>query len=224
MLKTFSLLTLALFSLFQFGSAQTHMGLKSGKIVFEISYKDPNMDENNKAMMPKESIMYFKDDKMRVEVSMAMGTTVIISDNVSQKSTVLMDFMGKKIAMETNQEQTKKEMEKSGKIKVEKLPGSKVIAGYTCKKAKITQTTNGKESSFDVWYTNEISAKNSYTNGFEGIDGCMLEFEIFQSGMQMKLTTKSISKEEVSSSMFIIPDGYTITTADGLKTLLGGGY
>lgn len=221
--KSILFIFIFLISLSKSSSAQTNYGLKSGKLVFGISMLGDQMSDQQKAMMPTESIMYFKDDKSRVEISMSMGTTIIISDNKTKKTTVLMDFMGNKIAMETDQTETKKEMEKNGKYKVELLDGSKEIAGYKCKKAKITQTHDGKEFSFDVWYTKEISANNASSNGIDGIDGCMLEFEIFQNGMRMKMTTKSITSQDVDASKFIIPDGYTKTTAEGLKSLMGGG-
>ena len=223
MKKATFFLFLLLLSCFNSSFAQNQYGLESGKIIFEISYMDEGMDEQRKAMMPTESIMYFKGDKTRVEIAMAMGTTSIISNNATRKSTVLMDFMGNKIAMETTHDETKKEMEKSGKFKVEQLAGEKKIAGYNCKKAKITQTHNGEDFSFDVWYSNEIGTNNAIANGIEGIDGCMLEYEMFQNGTHMRMTTKSISKEVVSDSMFRIPDDYTLTTQEGLKTIMSGG-
>ncbi len=148
------------------------------------------LDAQTKAMMPTETVMYFKDKKSRVNMSMSMGTTSIISDDATKKSTVLMDFMGQKIAMESTYEDNKKEMKKSGDFTVEKLVGSKKIAGYNCKKAKVTQKQKGENFSFDVWYSDEIGVNNAGTNGFEGIDGCMLEYEMFQNGTHMKMTTK----------------------------------
>jgi hypothetical protein len=203
--------------------AQNQFGLKSGKIVYAISYSDDRMDESQKAMMPTESTMYFKGDKTRVEISMSIGSTKIITDNTKKKSTVLMDIMGNKMAMETSFDESKKEMEKAGKFKVEHLAGDKKIAGYNCKKAKITQTQKDKEYSFDVWYSNELGVNNAMAQGIDGIDGCMLEYEMNQNGVQMRMTTKSISKEDVKDSMFTVPDGYTMTTQESLKSLMGGG-
>jgi len=219
---TFLVLILFLSSLNHI-QAQNQYGLTSGKIVFEISYMNDKLDAQTKAMMPTETVMYFKNKKSRVNISMAMGTTSIISDDGSKKSTVLMDFMGQKIAMESTYEDNKKEMKKSGDFTVEKLAGSKKIAGYNCKKAKVTQQQKGENFSFDIWYSDEIGVNNAGANGFEGIDGCMLEYEMFQNGTHMKMTTKSISKEDVKDSMFIIPDGYTMTTPKALKSLMGGG-
>ncbi|HNQ60984.1 MAG TPA: DUF4412 domain-containing protein [Bacteroidia bacterium] len=219
---TFSLLFLFLCSV-NYLHAQNQYGLTSGKIVFEISYMDDRLDAQTKAMMPTETIMYFKNKKSRVNISMAMGSTSIISDDASKKSTVLMDFMGNKFAMESTYEDNKKEMSKSGEYTVEKLDGSKVIAGYNCKKAKVTQTHKGENISFDVWYSNEIGINNAGANGLEGIEGCMLEYELIQNGTHMKMSTKSISKEDVKDSMFTVPDGYTMTTPEALKSMMGGG-
>ena len=222
--KIFLISFIFLLSISQSNSGQNQALMNSGKIVFEINYLDKNIDPKRKSMMPSQSILYFKGDKTRMELNMAIGNTVIISNNSTKKSTVLMDIFGNKIAMETTQEDAKKEMEKAGKLKVEKIAGSKMVAGYNCKKAKITQTNNGKDSSFDVWYTNEISVNNAASSGINGIDGCMLEFQIFQNGMRMQMTTKSITKQVVSESSFNIPDGYTFTTPEAIKSFMGGGF
>ncbi len=214
---------LLIFSMLKVEAADNPHGINSGKIVYEISYLEDGLDDETKAMLPVESVMYFKGDKTRIEMNMSMGSTTIISDNKLKKGTLLMDFMGNKIAMEINNEEVKKDKEGSGTFKVEKLSGEKKIAGYTCQKAKVTQTDAGKKVSFDVWYSKEIVANNAEANGLDGIDGCMLEYELLQNGNHIRMTTKSVTEMDVKDDLFKIPEGYTYTTKENLKSMMGGG-
>jgi GLPGLI family protein len=203
--------------------SQVHPGLKSGKITFEIAYTDDKMDEDMKAFLPTESTLYFKGDRSRMETGMAMGKSITITDQSRKKSVVLMDFMGNKIAIESDLSKDSSQVKRDLNLHVEHLDGEKAIAGYNCKKARVTQKQEGKEYAFDVWYTDEIGSHNGLAYGLEEIKGCMLEFEIVQNAMQMRMTTKSIEKIDVNDDMFEIPQGYTLKSIDEMKSMMGGG-
>ncbi|HNP49372.1 MAG TPA: hypothetical protein PKL85_11075, partial [Bacteroidia bacterium] len=60
-----------------------------GKIVFDISYPNNKLDEQSLALLPSESVVYFKGNMSRVETRMGIGTTVIITDHKLGESTTL---------------------------------------------------------------------------------------------------------------------------------------
>jgi GLPGLI family protein len=181
--------------------------VRSGKIIFEISYPESNMDEQRLAMMPKKSILYFKDNMSKAEVPMAAGKMVIISNNKTETATMLMDMMGKKNQIEMSKEDMEKQKSKA-KPQVEKTNETKLICGYTCKKAIVTITTAKGSGKFDVWYTNDLKVKNSYSSRIEGIDGFMLEFSSIENGMNIKMTATSVEPMTIDDSEFVIPEGY----------------
>lgn len=201
-------------------SQNTKHSITSGKVIFDISYPDSQFDDQTMSNFPTESIMYFKNDKSRVEVSMAMGKTIVISDNKSGNAVMLMDMMGNKMAIDMNKADIEKEKQKTGKPKVEKTRESKTIAGYTCYKAIITMN----DKSFDAWFTNDLSMKNSFSSEIEGVDGFLMEFYNQQNGMNMKMTCRSVEPTDVSDSQFDIPEGYKKMTMDDLKKMGGGSH
>jgi GLPGLI family protein len=203
--------------------AQDKKNISSGKIIFEITYPESQLDENTMAAMPSESVMLFKDDKVRVDVSMAMGKTTVISDNKTGNGTMLMDMMGNKIAMKIDKNEIVKQKGIAGKPKVELTNETKSIAGYNCKKAIVTINVNGSDKKFDAWFTNELRIKNSPSSQIEGIDGFLMEFYNNQNGMNMKMTAKSVEAMNVSDDSFIIPDGYQYKTMEELKSMGRGG-
>ena len=194
----------------------------SGKIIFDITYPESKMDEGIIANLPKESTMYFKEDKVKVEVAMPMGKTTVISDNKIGESIMLMDMMGSKTAIKINQEEMMNEKEARGKTKVINTRETKNIAGYTCMKAIVTVETKDGDKTFDAWFTNELRVKNSFSSQIDGINGFLMEFNNNQNGMNMKMTARSVEPMEIADSEFNIPEGYQLKTMDELKKGMGG--
>src|ERR1051325_10433167 len=76
--------------------------LKEGKITFEISYPDAeDMSDQQLAMMPKETVVYFKGDKSRGETKMSYGTVTYFTDAKTKESIVCMDMMNRKTAIKS---------------------------------------------------------------------------------------------------------------------------
>lgn len=196
--------------------------LTEGKIVYEISYPEMELDDETKSMMPTESVIYFKDIFVRMEMKMmGMGTTVI-SNSKDKSATTLMDFMGNKYAIKMTAEDLEKEKAKISNSKLEtKLTSeTKDIAGYKCKKA-IATTKEGSE--IIIYYTNDIVAKNQgFSDQYKGIDGFPMEYQMSQGGLNMKLVAKNVSKEKVASDKFSVPSDYKITSKEEMSKMFGG--
>jgi GLPGLI family protein len=197
--------------------------IDEGKVVFEISYPDADMPDEQMAMMPTESKMFFKDNQARIEMKMGMGMSqVMLFDNKNKMMTMLMDMMGNKIAVKMTEEDIKKRKEKEGKqdYDVKLTDETKEIAGYKCKKAVVTN----KDGSFDLYYTDQIAYKNGdWVSDFKGIDGFPLQYKITNNNLTMQMNAKSVSKEKVEDSMFKIPDDYKPMTSEELQKMYGGG-
>lgn len=202
--------------------AQWENKIMQGKVVFDISYPNSKMDQQTLAMLPTQSIMYFKGQMSRVEVSMPMGTNVVISDHKLGEGTMLMDMMGNKMAIAMNKADMENERSSMPKPVVKQSSDTKVIAGHTCNKATVTQEGKDGKVSYDVWYTQDLLANNSFASTVDGIDGFMLEFETIQNGMSMKISARSIEELQVDDSQFMIPDGYQRTTWKEMKENMKG--
>jgi GLPGLI family protein len=187
-----------------------------GKLVFEIEYKNLSPElKSMEAMMPKELVYLVKGDKGRMEASTQMGSTIVLFDQKTKKSTVLMDMMGQKIAMSSTEEERK---EQQPQYKVTLQPGAKTIAGYACKKA--TVKVEGEE--MEIWYTESIPGF-IMEEQFSGLKGFPLEYTMNQNGVTATMRAKEIKKQAVADNSFIIPEGYKEMNAESMMRMMMGG-
>lgn len=198
--------------------------LSQGKVTFDITYPETELDEKTLAMMPTESVIFFKNQMSRTEMNTGMGATVVIADGKTGLTTMLMDMMGSKIAMKTTKEDIEKEKKKSGTPKVKITGETKTIAGYLCKKAEITlKLKDSSEVVMNAYFTKDIQAVNSMrtsmNESFEGIDGFMMEYQTQMDVLNMKMKCRTVEEINVSDSLFAIPSGYTVTTMEDLINL-----
>ena len=189
-----------------------------GKIVYSISYEDlPAEYEAYVSMMPKEMTMYVSNDKARIEQNSGMGTTTTIVDKAKKEVVILMDMMGNKTAYKGS---TEDDAKSAVKPTIKYSTETKVIAGYTCKRADMTYTEDGQEITNTVWYTEDLPS--GLSRGVDGIDGFPMEYTIKANGMTMAMAVTAISAEKVLASYFSIPDGYAVKSMDDLKKMGGG--
>lgn len=191
-----------------------------GKIKYGISYGDlPEEMKAYESMLPTEMNFLVKGNKSKMTQPSAMGgETIVITDNTANKSTVLVNAMGLKVAVNSDLGEAQNQ-----KPKVEYVSGSKKVAGFNCKKAILTDDNGIKTT---LWYTQEIPALN-INLGLKGIDGLPLEFESEQNGINAKIVAKSVTEVKINDSEFAIPDGYKEMNTEEFQQLMqnqqGGG-
>jgi GLPGLI family protein len=198
----------------------------SGTIVYNITYPDSKLDAQTMAMMPKTLKMKIKGNMSRTEMSLGMGTTVVIFDNESKSGVTLMDFMGQKFAMKMTSEDIEKEMKETPETTVLNTTETKEIAGYTCKKAIVKMKEKGSDTETEliVYYTEELaSGKSNEMNPlYKDIPGTMLEYSMNENGVNMQLTAVSVEKGKIADSEFETPEGFKVVTQEELKSMFGG--
>jgi GLPGLI family protein len=137
-----------------------------------------------------------------------------------------MDLMGQKYAIENSNSTALDQKKITESAKVTLTKDKKMIAGYSCTKALVEMLNPEKPSEkvkMDMWFTKEISINKSYMIGpMEKIDGSVLEFSLYQSGMMIVLSAKEVLKQPVSDDLFSIPNDYKRITAEDLKKMMGG--
>ena len=187
----------------------------------EITSDNPDMQMLIGMMQGSTMEMYFKDKNTRSEMKMGtMMTMTTITNETSGQVLMLMNGMGQQNAIKTSLEEMDKDQPEGQKVEVTLVNETKVIEGYTCKKAILT-TEEGNESVF--WYTEEIDVAKkgqSYLN--EEVPGFPMQFEINNEGMKMTMTvTKLEKKVEKADQLFkmTIPAGYKEMTLEEMKSM-----
>ncbi len=192
-----------------------------GSVTYGIKYQDlPAEMAAMEAMLPEEMTIRIKGNFSRIEQSMGMGMSqVVISDTKKESGTLLMDMMGKKIAVEMSKEELKKfdEKKKKNETKIEYLDGTKEIAGYKCKQAKLISGENG---SIEVYYTEDLPS--GAHKEFKELKGFPLEYTVTNGPMKMKLTATAVSKEQLDKTLFEIPEDYEKQTFAEFEQSMGG--
>ncbi len=83
----------------------------NGLIVYNISFGGADIDPQMAAMMPKTMKMKIKGEKSRMEMSMGMGSTIVVFNGEDKSGFTLMDIMGQKYAMNMTTEELEKDIE-----------------------------------------------------------------------------------------------------------------
>ncbi|MFI5221253.1 MAG: DUF4412 domain-containing protein [Bacteroidia bacterium] len=204
--------------------------LKEGLVEFEITYPEMTSDmKDMEGMLPKAMTVFFKNEKSRAEMQTVMGTTVNIGNSITKESILLLDMMGKKIAMKINEDSLMNDPKGLKNaypdLKITQTTETKMIAGYTCRKAIVTYTESGKPEHIDCFYTDELPMMSlgSDRKMFKGIKGFLMEFSMKQGGMTMKIKAKTISSKKVSDDKFMVPSDYQVVTQEQLQEVMMGG-
>lgn len=192
-----------------------------GTITYGLEYQDlPAEMAAMEAMLPDEMITQIKGDKTRLEQSLGMGMSqVTITDLKKGSGTLLMNMMGKKMAVEMSEAELK-EMDKKKRAEdpeFKYVDGTKNIAGYDCKKAILV--LEGVPD-LEVYYTEQLPSGTH--KQFDGLKGFPLEYTIDSGKFKMKMTAKSVKKEILDAKLFTIPDGYDKMTFEEFKSSMGG--
>jgi hypothetical protein len=94
-----------------------------------------------------------------------------------------------------------------------------MIAGYKCTMAKIT-FPDDIHPSFTVYYTNDIHLQTpNWNSPFSKIEGVLMEYQVDRYGLEMKFTAKKVTKADVESSSFEIPEGYKPVTVEYMNEI-----
>ncbi len=192
--------------------------MSAGKIEYEISFPNADLPAEQLAMMPSEAVVYFSDQLSRTEMKMGMGVNMVTIHSAKQV-VMLMDIMGKKIAIKQPADDQTGGKNKKKKADIKITDETKQIAGYTCKKAIVS----GEQiEHMSIWFTDQIQSSNSWNDELEGLKGTALEFDLKTDQMTMHMMAQAVSNERPGPSLFVVPSDYKEMSQDELKSLFGG--
>jgi hypothetical protein len=212
-------------------SSQVNAQLKE-KGVLNISITglttdDPNMNAMLGLIKDTKTVFYFTPEQTRVSVQAGGGmvNSNVFHDNKTGKSLMLMDVMGKKIAVEMNTDEAVAKAEKpETTVKFEVFEDETLtIVGMECVKVKVTDTNNPKMK-MTLYCTKQISGKPSFLKELDtaGIPGFPLKYNIKMEGMDITYEATSYSPDVDPSVFLKSTDGYEIMDAKKFQQSMGG--
>ena len=190
--------------------------LSQGKIVFDVAYPDAQPSGKAAASIPAGKVVYFKNDKMRIETKMADGHTEIqLIDFTNKIEHSLKEVSEKKYAVKTTPDDVQKECTKIPYVEVRNADEFKSIAGSNCQKNQYMITDKNHDTFTCDIYTNFkvlIINPNWFYPQFREVAHFMYEYSIKQNGVVAKVTAKSVEQFNEDESIFNIPSGYKPVT------------
>jgi GLPGLI family protein len=198
--------------------------MTEGHISYKMEATSDNPDMQMAVSMMQGSTLdvYFKEKQTRAEMKMgAMMNMTTISNENNGEMLMLMSGMVGQNAIKSNLKELDSAQAEKPKTEVTLEKETKVIEGYTCKKAIVTDE-EGTESVF--WYTEEISvAKKGQNYLNESIPGFPMQSEINNNGLKMIMTVTKVDKklDKKATELFdmTIPSGYKEMTMEQLKSM-----
>ena len=203
-------------------SNDTSKGLSEGVIEYEAAAVDPS--NSLASFAPNKMTVKFKNDVAKVELSAVMGlfSTTFISNPHDKTLTQLTKLLNKKYAHISDVSEIEKDNELTKDMVIEETNETKVIAGYTCKKA-IAKFKDNKKPDFTIYYTDEIKINDpNWINPFYKINGVLMEYQMEKLGLELRFTAKSVKKSELDDDDFDRPKEYQIISREEMEQLLTG--
>lgn len=204
---------------FVFVSAAAYAQTKSGYIKFKMSYAESGLSNEELAMMPEETEMWFNGDLMKLRMPMGMGmqSDVLI---LKEKVVLLMDLMGNKLAMETSKNEVEQSNANARKVSLKLIDGEhKSIAGYDCHKAIISSPG---EKDVIVWYSDKFQSNGSWYFQMPGLRGFPLEFSMKTAEMSVRMSALEVKMEPVEEAVFRVSSDYKVMSQSDLMKMMGG--
>jgi len=191
-----------------------------------IEYDAKVVDESNPmaSLAPNKMLVKFKNNYSVAEMSAGMGlfATSFISNPEEKKLIQLVKLLNKKFSLVQNEAEIKKE-NLSYPVDVKLVEGTKVIAGYNCKKAHVKLEDEYGVNEFDIYYTTELDIKDpNFANPYSMIDGVLMEYQLKKFGLEMRFTAKVVKNESIDDITFELPADYKkISQAEMNELFLG---
>ncbi len=187
-----------------------------GEIVFDVDY--PEMKASiMSSIYPKEVAMKFKGANTSSDFSTGMVSMVNVANYDRKEVVQLLKFLTDKKAAVYNQSIIDSTILSDAKYTIIKVNGEKEVAGYKCKKAILTI---GNSEKFEVYYTQEINAKNcNWWSPFKEIDGMLMEYHVIKYGIHMHLKAREVKTEPIENDQFLLPKDYkkiSVVEMDGI--------
>lgn len=193
---------------------------RHGVVNYSVVYRSTDLSSEEISMLPSEASIVFKNDLMRMNMSMGMGmesAVVVQKDRVH----VLMDVLGNKFALRTSRDEIRKDPNGNKPFVLKQMTDEyKDISGYRCRKAVLAAP---EQDDMTVWFTDRLKSSAIWYYQMDGIDGFPMEFDLTATGMAIRMAAKSVSTELPGDQEFIVGKEYRILTQEELNKMMGGG-
>lgn len=177
--------------------------IQQGEIEYEITYPYSELSGIMDVMLPKKMVVKFKGDKMIVSIEKgSIFQTDIISEELSKKLAMRLDFGSEKIIATLNDEDLGTLTNTQPKYTSIKSDRIDTVAGITANFYEIT-AVNEKVGTFEAAFSNNLSINNTeWFTSYAGTFGIPLIYILERYGIIMQLRAVKFRSIEIEDSEF----------------------
>lgn len=199
-----------------------------GTITYDISYDGDALTDLQKAKLPKTISVKKYDGMSKFDEVMGPAVQTTIINPKADKYTILIEVGEKKAAYLAKYSDMHNDSTVQYTTVIDYSADTKIIAGFSCKKAIVTFTpkegVDDEERMFTVYYSEDLGGVEENEDGFyKGIPGLLLESYQVSPGMAIKYTATLVKKGKVKDLDFLLPSDYKeFTEQEALMNYLMG--
>ncbi len=199
-----------------------------GTVTYSLTYEGDALSDIQKAKLPKSISIKMYDGMSKFDEVMGPATQTTIINPKSNKYIVLIEAGLKKAALVMKYSDINSDSLLKYTTEIDYSSDTKIIAGYSCKKAIVTFTpkegVDDEERMYSVFYSEELGSVDDNNDGyFKGIPGMLLESYQVSPGMVVKYLATEVKKGKVKDLDFLMPSDFKeFTDQDELMDYLRG--
>jgi len=181
-----------------------------GIVTYEVKAGAGTPPEVTTMLQSMQMKTFVKGTLTRSEEAVAGNKNIVISDSKKPDDPImLISMLGHNYAVKRNDSLKKIAEGTIPKIiYIDSASATKTIAGYVCKKAKVTMVIPHSDSvATEVYYTTDLPYADP-EGQFKGLKGMPMEFSLNMGGLVIVIVAKTVEKKSLSDSLFTIPSGY----------------
>lgn len=204
------------------GQKETVAKVDQGEIVYALSYPQFGDDNLIASMFPSEMSFKFKDNmtKSEMKTRMAVFSTTFVTDQSNKTLTHLVRVANKKSGLVLDSAEIMEQYaKKPDDMMITYTDSTKVIAGYTCKHARV-DFRDKPDKGFDIFYTEEIVIDDpNWCSPFYEIKGVLMEAQVTKFNIDMKIEATKINAAEYDSEEFIVSTDFEPITSEEMADI-----
>jgi GLPGLI family protein len=184
-----------------------------GIVTYSISYESEALSDVQIAKLPTKTTVKMYDGMSSFDIAMGPVIQSFIINPTTDKYIVMLEFGLKKAALVKKYSEMSNDSLEQYTTQIDYSSDTKIIAGYTCKKAVVTFTpkegVEGEERMFSVFYSEDLgSAQDNIDGPYKGIPGLLLESYDVKPGLITKMVATEVKKGKVKDLDFLMPSDY----------------
>lgn len=180
--------------------------IKEGKLYYSITYPYYT-DDFMVVLLPDVMTMEFKDNVYKNTVTKGgLFTTTLISDCNKKELVLMLDFGSKRIYTKLDSTLIKDYLQNYPVPDLLKIPTNDSLGGLHCSKYQAVYQKLEDGYDCEIYTSPEIAIKESnWCNPFSELPDVMMEYEVSQYGLVMRMKADSLVQESIKADAFTVP-------------------